>query len=194
MFGISSVGTTDTFCQINTTTGAATSLFSFSNSGGSETYGLAYNPTNNKFLTVHIVSLNQTELIEIDPVALTANVVSTGIPTSFFEGVEYSSTLGGWVISYGSNSFSGSLVLLDNNYNVISTNTNPGFADADTLFADGTGALNVMDGNNPVGGFQRNVINNPLGRRRLRASGQTFTTTNTMPHGKPMKASYFLSK
>lgn len=163
LYGISSIGTTDTFCQINTATGAATALFSFTNSGGLGTNYLAYNPTNNKFVTAHFLSSNSCQLIEIDAVAQTATVMANQIPASFFEGLEYSAALGGLVVSYGANSLTGQLALLNNSYNLIANNSATGLADGDCLFTDGSGALNVLDANNPTGGFQRNIILNPFG-------------------------------
>ncbi len=162
LFGISSVGTTDTFCSINTTTGAATAIFSYTNSGGSETYGLAYNPTNNRFMTIHIQAANLCNLIEIDPVALTATVVTPLVGSTFFEGVEYSSSLGGWVITYGANGFSPNLALLSNTHNALQTNIATGISDMDQLYVDGTGALNMQDTNDLFGGFERNRLNNPF--------------------------------
>lgn len=152
----------DTLYTINTTTGAATAVFSFANGGSINTSELAYNPVTNKLITIQTVSAFQSRLVEIDHVAMTATAVSHGIPTNFFEGVEYSSSLGGLVVGYGPGGFfSGKLSLLNNSYGLINSNASTGFADTDCLFVDGSGDLNVLDDNYNMG-FQRNKIFNPF--------------------------------
>ena len=163
LFGIGTVGATDTLYTINTTTGAATSVFSWTNGGGTTSNGLAFNPTTNKFNTVHYLSANSTQLWEIDAVALTATSVTHQIPNPYFEGVEYSAALGGLVVSYGSNNFTNSLALLNNSYNLIGNQPTNLLNDTDCLFTTSTGDLNSLDTNNPTGGFQRNLLNNPFG-------------------------------
>ncbi|MCE9619944.1 MAG: hypothetical protein K8R92_08540 [Planctomycetes bacterium] len=162
LYGISSVGLTTTFCSIDTSTGAATALFSFSHTSGLSTNGLTYNPTNNKFVAVHFITTNSAELIEIDAGAQTATVVANQIPTAFFEGLEYSTAEGGLVVSYGANQYTGNLALLNNSYNLLAFNNATGLVDGDTLVTDGTGSLHVMDTNNPTGGYQYNLIGNPF--------------------------------
>ncbi|MBS1706527.1 MAG: PEP-CTERM sorting domain-containing protein [Armatimonadetes bacterium] len=164
LYGVSHGSTLDTFYQINTTTGAATALFSFSSNGSINTSGLTYNPTTNKFVTVQTMTAFQSQLVEIDPVAMTGTVVgSTGIPTNFFEGVEYSGGHGGLVVSYGNGGFfSGKLALLNNSYGLIANNAATGMTDGDNLFLDGSGDLNLVDDNFNAG-WQRNKLINPFG-------------------------------
>lgn len=165
LYGLERDGSFNRLMTINTSTGAATPLFSFSVASNVRTINLAYNPNTNKFLTVGSIDQFSSQLIEIDPVAQTASVVTHQVPGSFLEGVEYSPTLGGIVLSYGvSNNFtSGRLALLNDNYQLLQNQPTTGMADMDTLFLDPNGALNSMDSNNPTGGFQRNRLNTPFG-------------------------------
>lgn len=173
LYGIEHGQTNNTIYQISTTTGAATAVFNYAHSSNEiNVSGLAYNPGTNKFNTVSYLSGNVTNMIEIDLVGSTANIVSTGISTSYFEGLDYSASLGGLVVSHGPGGFfSGSLSLLDNSYNLLNSNNATGLADGDCLFLDGTGALNALDTNNPTGGFQRNRIVNPFGANTNVATG-----------------------
>lgn len=154
------------FYQINTTTGAATQLFSFNVANTTGVNFLTYNPVVNRFVTVGAVSANQAVLVEIDHVAQTAAAVTHGIPNAFFEGLEYMPSLGGLVVSHGPGGFfTGNIALLNpTTYGLISSQAIPGAPDSDVLFADGAGQLNVLDPNNlNSSGFHRNVINNPFG-------------------------------
>ncbi|MCC6661806.1 MAG: hypothetical protein IT437_13075 [Phycisphaerales bacterium] len=172
LYGIGRGIGADTFYQINTATGAATPLFSFSNAGTTSTFHLAYNPVTNRFVTVQQNGTTSSTLIEIDATTFTAAAVVHGIPTSAFEGVEYSASLGGFVVSYGTTTgATGRLALLDNGYTLINNNPSTGLPDGDTLFLDGTGALNVLDPNNPYNGWQRNLINNPFGATSIVVAG-----------------------
>jgi hypothetical protein len=172
LFGIGRGISTDTFYQINTATGAATPLFSFSNVGTTATFHLAYNPATNNFVTVQQNGTTSSTLIEIDAVNSTASAVVHGIPTTAFEGIEYSASLGGFVVSYGpSTNTTGRLALLGNGYNLINNNPNTGLPDGDTLFLDGNGGLNVLDPNNPYNAWQRNLITNPFGATTITVNG-----------------------
>jgi hypothetical protein len=165
--GPTSLGTpTYDFSLINTTTGAATTLFSFSVPGTTAVNYLTYVPSTNKFLSVGVVSASQSLLVEIDHVAQTATTVGHGIPNTYFEGLEYLPSLGGVVVSHGPGGFwTGSIALLNPaTYALMATGAIPGAPDSDIIFMDGTGALNYLDANNPnSNGFQRNLINNPFG-------------------------------
>lgn len=153
----------DTFYSINTSTGAATALFTFSGNNSINTGGLTYNPVTNKFLTVQTMTAFQSQLVEIDAVAQTATVVSTGIPSAYFEGLEWSGAQGGLVISHGNGGFfSGKLALLNNTYGLISNQATTGMTDGDQVFLDGSGDLNIVDDNFNAG-WQRNKIFNPFG-------------------------------
>ena len=165
LYGLERDGSFNRLMTINTSTGAATPLFSFSVGTGVRTISLAYNPNTSKFLTVGAIDQFSSQLIEIDPVAQTASVVTHQAPGSFLEGVEYSPSLGGIVVSYGiSNNFtSGRLALLNNSYQLLKNQPTTGMTDMDMLFLDSTGALNAMDTNNLSGGFQRNRLNTPFG-------------------------------
>lgn len=154
------------FSVINTTTGAATTLFSFFVPNTTGCNFLTYVPQTNKFLSVGVMGAFNSALVEIDPVAQTATTVVNGIPNAYFEGLEYMPSLGGVVVSHGGGGFfTGSIALLNPvTYGLVSTGAIPGAGDSDIIFMDGTGALNYLDANNPnSNGFQRNVINNPFG-------------------------------
>jgi hypothetical protein len=118
LYGVGHVSGNNTFYQIDTTTGAATALFSYG--GGVNTNDLAYNPYTNKFVTAQTINSNSLakRMIEIDAVALTATVVAEQVPTDFYEGLEYSISLGGLVVSYspGLSASTTALALLDNSY------------------------------------------------------------------------------
>jgi len=176
LYGVSSINGYDEFCQINTTTGAATTLFTFGVPGAQRVQSLCYVPTTNKFLTVAELSPFNSLLVEIDAVAQTATVVSNGIPTSYFEAVEYSNPNSGVAVSYGPGGYySGSLALLNPvGYGLVANNGSTGLADGDTLFEDSSGQLNVMDSNNPTGGYQRNIVNNPFGVSSLTGFGSNM--------------------
>ena len=157
------------FYQVNTTTGAATSLFTFSVPNAGSLVGLTYVPSSNKFLTSAQYSAFSSGLVEIDATAMTATVVSHGIPngsssTPYFEGLEYMASMGGVVVSYGPGGFfSGNLALLNTSgYGLLNNNAATGIPDGDVIFMDGTGALNVMDTNNPYSGNMRNRITSPF--------------------------------
>lgn len=164
LYGVSHGTSQDTFYKINTSTGAATAIFSFNSNNSINTSGLTYNTSTNKFVTVQTMSAFQSQLVEIDATALTATVIGTGgIPATFFEGVEYSSSHGGLVVSYGAGGFfSGKLALLNNSYGLIGNNAATGMTDGDNLFLDGTGTLNLVDDNFNAG-WQRNELHNPFG-------------------------------
>lgn len=156
------------FYSINTSNGAATSLFSFNIPNTTAILGLTYVPTTNRFLTTVQFRPFHTGLVEIDLGAMSATLVGNGIPTNssgfaYFEGLEYMSSLGGVVVSYGQGGFwTGQLALLDpSNYGLLA-NTTQLLNDGDVVFMDGTGALNVMDSNNPTSGFMRNIVNSPF--------------------------------
>jgi hypothetical protein len=187
----------DTFYQINTTTGLATPLFSFSYAGTTATFHLAYNPATDKYVTVQMNGTTASTLIEIDAVNSTATAVVHGIPTTAFEGVEYSSSLGGLVVSYGpSTNATGRLALLDNGYNLINNNPNTGLPDGDTLFLDGAGGLNVLDSNNPYNGWQRNLITNPFGVTTITPNGlqNPFVATDPDAAWKADEGNLFLTR
>lgn len=153
----------DTFYKINTTTGAATAQFTFSGNNSINTSGLTYNPVTQRFLTVQTLSAFSSQLVEINPFSNTATVVSTGIPSAFFEGIEWSGGHGGLVVSHGPGGFfSGSLALLNNSYGLISNNNATGMGDGDNLFLDGSGDLNLVDDNFNAGAH-RNKLFNPFG-------------------------------
>ena len=187
LYGIEHGQTNNTIYQINTTTGAASAVFSYAHSSGEiNVAGLAYNPTTNKFNTVSYLTPSLTNMIEIDLVGSTATIVSTGIPATFFEGLDYSASLGGMVVSHGpGGNFTNKLSLLDNSYNLLNVQGTTGLADADCLFLDGSGALNVLDTNNLTGNFQRNRINNPFGALSL-----TGTGANNFVSGKDFDAAW----
>jgi hypothetical protein len=183
LYGVGRTLAGDVFYQINTTTAQATPLFSFGNAGTAGIFGLTYNPTTNRFLTVQQVSSSQSILIEIDAASQTAAAVVHGIPTGFFEGIEYAPSLGGVVVSYGpGSSFSGRLALLDSSYALIGNQPTTGIVDGDTLFVDGLARLNVLDPDDPSGSppFQRNVISNPFASISLAPAGfsNPFTTSD----------------
>ncbi len=197
LYGIGRGISTDTFYQINTSTGAATPLFSYSNVGTTGTFHLAYNPVTNRFLTVQHNGISSSSLIEIDPVGLTAAAVVHGIPTNAFEGIEYSAPLGGFVVSYGINTnATGRLALLDNGYNLINNNANTGLPDGDTLFLDSAGGLHVLDPNNPYNSWQHNLITNPFGAISINPSGfsNPFQTTDVDAAWKGDEAKLFLTQ
>jgi hypothetical protein len=197
LYGIGRGLNADTFYQINTSTGAATPLFSFSNVGTTATFHLAYNPVTNRFVTVQMNGTTSSTLIEIDALGLTASSVVHGIPASAFEGIEYSSSLGGLVVSYGANTnVTGRLALLDNGYNLINNNPSTGLPDGDTLFLDGAGGLNVLDSNNPYNGWQRNLITNPFGATSINVNGaqNPFLATDTDAAWKADEGNLFLTR
>ena len=197
LYGIGRGISTDTFYQINTATGAATALFSYSNIGTTASFHLAYNPVTNRFLTVQQTGTTSSTLIEIDAVTSTASAVVHGIPTTAFEGIEYSASLGGFVVSYGnSTNTTGSLALLDNGYNLSNMNANTGLPDGDTLFLDGNGGLNVLDSNNPYNGFQRNLITNPFGATVINFAGfsNPYQATDTDAAWKADEGNLFLTR
>ncbi|MCE9558753.1 MAG: PEP-CTERM sorting domain-containing protein [Armatimonadetes bacterium] len=169
------------FYQINTTTGAASSLFSFNVPNAQAIIGLTYCPTTNKFVTTAQMSAFQSKLVEIDLGAMTGTVVSNGIPMvgsglPYFEGLEYMSSLGGLVVTYGGGGFyTGGMSLLNpSGYGLISSNMATGLPDADVVFMDGSGDLNAMDSNNPAGGFMRNKINSPFAGTTLTGYGSNM--------------------
>ncbi len=197
LYGIGRGLNVDTFYQLNTTTGAATPLFSFSNVGTTGTYHLAYDPVSDKYLTVQENGTTASTLIQIDANSSTAAAVVHGIPTSAFEGIEYSAPLGGIVVSYGpSTAATGRLALLDSGYNLIDNNASTGLPDGDTLFLDGTGGLNVLDSNNPYGGWQRNLITNPFGAISITVNGaqNPFLATDTDAAWKADESTLFLAR
>lgn len=167
LFGVSSDSPTSfRFVAIDSSSGQARTEFvvnSFSFDGG--VFGLTYIPETNKFLTTGRSTFNDTTLIEIDPVAMTARAIVRSIPnTSYNEGIEYSQVLGGIVVSYGRDALTTSLALLNPaNYTLIANQVVTPIVDADILFVDYLGQLNVQDSNQPSGGFSRNIINNPFG-------------------------------
>lgn len=197
LYGIGRGISTDTFYHINTATGAATPLFSFSNVGTTGTFHLAYNPVTNRFVTVQHNGTTSSSLIEIDAFSSTAAAVVHGIPTTAFEGIEYSASLGGLVVSYGpSTNATGRLALLNGSYNLINNNANTGLPDGDTLFLDGTGALNVLDPNNPYNAWQRNLINNPFGATTITVAGfsNPFAVTDVDAAWKADEGNLFLTQ
>lgn len=169
LYGVGQTSAGYDFYSINTSNGAATSLFSFAVAGSNNVLGLTYIPSTNKFVTTAQFGAFSSKLVEIDLGAQTATVVSHGIPnnssgTPYFEGLEYMSSLGGLVISHGQGGFyTGQLALLNPSGYGLLSNTSQILADGDVVFMDGTGALNVMDSNNPTGGFMRNTVTNPFG-------------------------------
>jgi len=169
------------FYNINTSTGAATSLFTFVVPGSTGVVGLTYVPTTNKFLTVASIDPWHSELVELDLGAQTGTVMSTGIPlnsnnTAYFEGLEYMSAYGGVVISHGPGGFySGKLAVLNPvGYGMTSNNGLTGIPDADVVFMDGSGDLNIMDTNNPYSGNMRNKVTNPFGSISLAGYGSNM--------------------
>jgi hypothetical protein len=197
LYGIGHGISADTFYQIDTSTGAATPLFSFGNAGTTLTYALTYDPVSNKYLTVQATGLTQTALIEIDAVTQTAAAVAHGIPGTAFEGIEYMPSLGGTVVSYGnSTTATGKLALLNSSYSLINNNPSTGITDGDTLFLDSTGALNLLDSNNPYGGWQRNTITNPFGAISINVNGASnpFTGTDFDLAWKADEAKLFLTR
>ncbi|MBL8087222.1 MAG: PEP-CTERM sorting domain-containing protein [Chthonomonas sp.] len=169
LYGVGASTAGYTFYQINTTTGAATGLFNFVVPNSINVAHLTYVPTTNKFLTIAQYSAFSSQLVELDLGASTATLVSTGVPnnsmsTPYFEGIEYMASLGGVAISYGPGGFyTGTIGLLNPvGYGLLNT-TSPLLADGDTLFMDGTGALNSLDTNNPTGGFMRNKLGGLFG-------------------------------
>lgn len=172
------------FYSINTSTGAATSLFSFNIANSTNILGLTYVPTTNKFLSTVQYSPFRSDLVEIDLGAQTATLVSNGIPnnssgTPYFEGLEYMASLGGVVVSYGQGGFfTGQLALLNPTGYGLLANTGSLLNDGDVVFMDGTGALNVMDSNNPTGGFMRNIVSNPFGTPTLTGYGANMFAAN----------------
>lgn len=172
------------FYSINTSTGAATSLFSFNVAGSTSVLGLTYVPTTDRFVTTVQYSPFSCGLVEINLGAMSATTVSNGIPlnssgTPYFEGLEYMASLGGIVVSYGQGGFwTGQLALLDpTNYSLLS-NTGQILNDGDVVFMDGTGALNVMDSNNPTSGFMRNIVTSPFGTPVLSGFGANMFAAN----------------
>lgn len=169
LYGVGQTSAGYDFYSINTSTGAATSLFSFSVAGSNNVLALTYIPSTNKFVTTAQFGAFSSKLVEIDLGAQTATVVSNGIPnnssgTPYFEGLEYMSSLGGLVVSHGQGGFfTGQLALLNTSGYGLLSNTSQLLSDGDVVFMDGTGALNVMDSNNPTGGFMRNTVTNPFG-------------------------------
>jgi len=114
LYGVGQSGNGYGFASINTTTGASTALFNFSVPGTTAVQGLSYIPSPGKFVTVGFVDANNSKLVEIDASAQTATVVAHGIRNTFFEGLEYSASLGGLVVSRGPGGFfSGSLSLMN---------------------------------------------------------------------------------
>lgn len=197
LYGIGRGISTDTFYQINTSTGAATPLFSFSNVGTTGTFHLAYNPVTNRYVTVQMNGTTASTLIEIDATTSTAAAVVHGIPTTAFEGVEYSAPLGGFVVSYGTTTnATGRLALLNNGYGLINMNANTGLPDGDTLFLDSTGGLNVLDSNNPYNLWQRNLITNPFGVTTITPNGlqNSFLATDTDAAWKADEGNLFLTR
>lgn len=186
LYGVGGTNGNYGFYSINTTTGAATNIFNFSVNGTTNILGLTYIPTTNRFVTTAQGSTFpafESKLVEIDLGALSATVVSNGIPlssngiTPYHEGLEYMASLGGLVVSHGAGGFfSGSLALLNpSGYGLISSvSTTPGLGDGDVVFMDGTGALNVMDSNNPTAGFMRNRVNNPFAGSTLTGFGSNM--------------------
>lgn len=175
--GPSNSGAGYDFHQINTSTGLATPLFNFNVPGSTSVNHLTYVPTTNKFLTVAAMTPFFTQLIELDLGAQTATIVGTGIPinsmgTPYFEGLEYMASQGGIVISHGPGGFfTGQLALLNPlGYGMLNT-TGALLNDGDTVFMDGTGALNVLDSNNPTGGFMRNRVTGLFGTNTLTGFG-----------------------
>lgn len=197
LYGIGHGISTDTFYQINTATGAATPLFSFSNVGTTGTFHLAYNPVTNRYVTVQVNGTTSSTLIEIDAAGALASAPVHGIPTTAFEGIEYSASLGGFVVSYGTTTnATGKLALLDNGYSLINNNANTGLPDGDTLFLDSAGGLNVLDSNNPYNGFQRNLITNPFGATAISVNGASnpFTAADTDAAWKADEGNLFLTR
>jgi hypothetical protein len=196
LYGIGRGLNFDTFYEINTSTGAATPLFSFSNAGTDGTFGLTYNPVTNRYLTVQQSGTAGSILIEIDPNGAASAVVH-GIPGAAFEGVEYSASLGGVVVSYGNSTLAtGRLALLNNSYALINNNASTGLPDGDTLFLDGTGGLNVLDPNNPFNGWQRNLITNPFGAINITPNGlqNPFLASDTDAAWKADESTLFLTR
>lgn len=197
LYGIGRGLSTDTFYQINTSTGAATPLFSYSNVGTTGSVHLAYNPVTDRYLTVQQNGTTNSTLIEIDASTSTAAAVVHGIPSTAFEGIEYSPSLGGIVVAYGNTTAAtGQLALLDNGYNLINNNSNTGIPDADTLFLDGAGGLNLLDPNNPYNGWQRNLITNPFGSISINVNGlqNSFLPTDPDAAWKADEANLFLTR
>ncbi len=181
LYGIGSINGTDTLYTINTSSGAATSVFSWTNGGGSTTNGLAYNPSTNRFNAVHYLNSTTTQLWEIDHIGLTATAVTHQIPTNYFEGLDYNAALGGLVVSYGGLLVTNKLALLDNSYNLIANQVTTSLADADCLVTTGSGTLNSLDTNNPSGSpaAQRNQINNAFGVMSLTGVGLNMFNSST---------------
>lgn len=184
LYGVGATSAGYDFYSINTSTGAATSLFSFSVAGATNVVGLTYIPTTNKFVTVAQFNPWSSKLVELDLGAQTANVVGTGVPlngngTTCIEGLEYMSSQGGLVVSHGIGGYySGKLALLNPlGYGLMNTTTQL-LADGDTLFDDGTGTVNVMDSNNPTGGFMRNKVNSPFSGPTLSGYGSNMFGAN----------------
>lgn len=175
--GSSASGSGFDFYQINTGTGQATALFNFNVVGATNVVGLTYIPTTNKFVTTAQITAFSSKLVELDLGAQTGTVVSHGIPTNssgnpYFEGLEYSSSLGGLVVSYGQGGFfSGQLALLNPLGYGLLNSTSQIVADGDTLFIDGSGDLNFLDTNNPTGGFMRNKVFSPFGANTISGFG-----------------------
>jgi|GEM_PF-2088266 len=188
LYGVGTAGNSHFLSTINTSTGAATQLFSFSFSSASGitgVFGLTYIPATNKFLTVGQIGPSQAALVEIDPVAQVATIQSLTVPGNpLFEGIEYSSALNQVVLSVGPGGFfTGNLAFLNpSTYGLNSVNSATGMSDSDILFTDSTGAMNVLDPNNiPGTGAMRNVINNPLAGTTLTGVGTNFwSLTNPM--------------
>ncbi len=169
LYGVGGTNGNYHFYSINTSNGAATNIFNFSVPNTTNVVALTYIPTTNRFVTTAQVSAFSSKLVELDLGAQTGTVVSTGIPnnssgTPYFEGLEYMASLGGLVVSHGIGGFyTGQLGLLNPvGYGLLNT-TGMILADADTVFMDGSGDLNVLDTNNPTGGFMRNKIFSPFG-------------------------------
>jgi len=189
LYGVGSAGNSHFLSTINTSTGAATPLFTFnfpSSSGITGVFGLTYVPATNKFLTVGQIGPSQAALVEIDPVAQVATIQSlTVLSNPLFEGIEYSSALNQVVLSVGPGGFfTGNLAFLNpSTYGLNSVNSATGLPDSDVLFTDNAGDLNVLDVNNaPSTGFVRNLITNPLAGTTLTGVG-----TNFWPFTDPMQ-------
>lgn len=165
---------------IDTSTGAATTLFSFNVPYATISSGyLTYNPVRDRFLMTAFTSSSESYLVEIDVATRSATQRGIGVPTVFFEGIQYSAGHGGLVVSYGANSISGNLALLDaSDYGRLANAPSLGLADGDTLSLDAAGDINVLDTNNPTGGFQRNQILNPFGAATVVGVGANIFSTS----------------
>lgn len=186
LYGVgTAAGNVHWLTTINTSTAALTPQFSFSvPSNVTGVFGLTYIPATNRFITVGQIGPSNAALIEINPVTQTASQITTSIAGfSYFEGLEYSSTLNQLVVSVGPGGFfTGRLAFLDpSSYSLLSSNTSTGLQDSDILFTDATGALNVLDDNTPSNGAWRNIVNNPALPSTLTAVGSNFWSSLSLP-------------